>query len=426
MSNDLIISSAGLPDYIRELGGYVDEGLAAGVAARAPKLGITIDKAFTITEEGATRILETVMTDAHGNKVVMNAPTVTGVIVAASDTLTKAWYEKTYEAGSFEAPDCFSNDGKVPAAGVAKPQCSNCASCPRNAFGSHPVTGRGKACADRKMIVVVLQNDPDKLLTFNVPTMSLQSLAKLNGDLKSANIALQSVAVQFSFDLSKSYTVVKIGTVGFINKEAFLKYKALAESDEVRSLLREVDYEPPAATQQVVPDNVIGFGTGTTETAPVQQAPQKTAKELAIEKAKADYEAAMAAAAGDDDEAAGAGATGQQQTNTTDAGQGNAANVQGNAAAQTPAPARRKRRTQAEMEAARAAEAAAAAGTVQTTQPAGGETADILGALGVTQQAQQQSAPDATVVATQPQQTQVVNTGGAPDITDLLSKWKTI
>ena len=128
MSNELIISSAGLPDYIREMGGYVDEGLAAGVAARAPKFGITIDKAFTVTYEGQTIILQ----GADGYPV----RTVNGVIIAASDTLTKAWYEKTYEAGSFEAPDCFSNDGKVPAAGVAKPQCSNCASCPRNAFGS--------------------------------------------------------------------------------------------------------------------------------------------------------------------------------------------------------------------------------------------------------------------------------------------------
>jgi hypothetical protein len=415
MSNDLIITTAGLPDYIRELGGYVDEGLAAGVQARAPKFGITIDKAFTVTYEGQTIILQ----GPDGYPV----RTVTGVIIAASDTLTKAWYEKTYEAGSFEAPDCFSNDGKVPAAGVAKPQCSNCASCPRNAFGSHPVTGRGKACADRKMIVLVLQNEPDKLLTFNVPTMSLQSLAKLNGDLKGANIALQSVAVQFSFDMSKTYSVVKIGTVGFIGKESFLKYKTLAESDEVRSMLREVDYEPPAPTQEVVPNNEIAFGTAGKTEEPKPEVKQPTAEEVALANAKAAYEAALAAAAG------GGNA---QSAGSTGSGAGDAvsqtanvlntvvqANDAGNAAAQTPAPAKRHRRTKAEIEAARLTEA----GANQQQSPAQtGGSSDVLGALGITQVAQQ---ADHTVVATQPQQT-AVNTGGAPaEITDLLAKWKT-
>lgn len=387
MSNDLIISTAGLPDYIRELGGYVDEGLAAGVQARAPKLGITIDKAFTITKDGQTVIIQ--------GEDGYPARTVVGVIIAASDTLTKAWYEKPYEQGSFEAPDCFSNDGKVPAAGVAKPQCTNCASCPKNAFGSHPVTGRGKACADRKMIAMIWQGAPDEVMTFNVPTMSLQSLAKLNSDLKAANIAMQSVAVQLSFDMSKTYSVVKIGTVGFINKDAFLKYKNLADTDEVRSLLRDVDYEPvaEAPAQQVVPQNEVNFG----------------------------------GAGGAQEETNAQQGQNQQQAGTASVDTGQAANVAATPAASAEAPAKRTRRTKAQMEADRAAAAAAAQGGQGQVSSADQAANALAQAAAQTQQTQQ---PDPTVVATQEQQTQQQTTqaadagGGSPNILNLLSKWQ--
>lgn len=362
MSNELIISTAQMPDYIREMGGYVDEGLSAGVLARAPKFGITIDKAFTVTYEGQAAIIQ----GADGYP----ARTVVGVIIAASDTLTKAWYEGTYEAGSFEAPDCFSNDGKVPSPSASKPQHSNCAGCPKNAFGSHPVTGRGKACSDRKMIVMVTQGEPDRLLTFNVPTMSLQALAKLNSDLKQANIALQSVAVQFSFDMNKTYSVVKIGTVGFLNKDAFLKYKAMSESDEVRSLLREVDYEAPAQqASAVVPQNVINFGGAT-----------------------------------------GGGSETAVQTDQGAGSVGAVTNMANTAAAGTAAPVGRKRRTKAEMEAARSAEAAVVAPAVE---------ADVVHAAAVVQNVQAQ--PDPVVTTQAPQTTD----GGQPAIMDLLAKWKT-
>lgn len=394
MSNELIIATDKLPDYIREMGGYVDEGLAAGVQARSPKFGITIDKAFTITEEGQTIILQ----GPDGYPV----RTVVGVIIAASDTLTKAWYEKTYEAGNFDAPDCFSNDGKVPAPGVAKPQHSNCAACPKNAFGSHPVTGRGKACNDRKMIVMVWQGAPDKLLTFNVPTMSLGALAKLNNELKNANIALQSVAVQFSFDMSKTYSVVKIGTVGFVDKDSFLKYKSLSESDEVRSLLREVDYDPPEPApkpEEVVPQNTINFGGA-------GQGQQNEAQQ-------------------------------SQQTQAQGSATGQGANLAGDPAPGTQAPPKRARRTKAQMEADAAAEAARKAAAQQPVEQGGINLAQMSN-TGSTQQAQptmqeaqrqQPVDPDPSVVATQQtqnvaQQTSGANTGGGVDVMGLLSKWQ--
>lgn len=417
MSTDLITYSSAVPDFLQEAGGYRDEGLGAGIAPKAPKLSVTTSKQWSITENGQT--------------IILPAPTINGVIVASAQTLTKAWYEKVYTPGSNVAPDCFSNDGKTPAPGVAKPQCSNCATCPKNAFGSHPVTGRGKACGDRKMVVVALETMPDKLATFNIPTMSLGSLREIDGKLKSANIPLQSVMMQFSFDPGVVYPVAKIGAIGYIDKVNFERFRDLAESDEVSALLREVDYDPAAETasqQPVVPNNQIAFGTGGQQQIQQQaeQTPTITPAEQAVLDAKKAYEAAMAAAAGGTN--AGnvqqASTTGtavlQQAQNTNDVLSGAGASGQTTTAGQTPASTGRKRRTRAEMEAARAQAAQ------QQQQPAQQETlqvnqqADMLtqGVASALQQTQAQQVEQPVV-----QQTQ--STGGQPDVLALLSKWQT-
>lgn len=397
MSNDLITYSTALPDFLKEAGGYRDEGMTAGIAPKAPKLSVTTSKQWTITDEGNTRILQTEITDASGRKAVVPAPYVRGVIIASSSTLTKAWYEKAYVPGTNAAPDCFSNDGKVPAAGVANQQCANCAQCPKNAFGSHPVTGRGKACGDRKLIVVALDSMPDKFATFNLPTMSLASLRTIDGQLKSSNIPLQSVMMEFSFDPAVIYPVVKVGAVGFIGKEHFEKFRAAADTDEVSQLLREVDYEAPAetATAPVVPNNQIAFGSGTATTAAVVEPkePELTPKQ----KAAAELKAQLAALeAEEDDEIPQT----QQASDILSA-------VAADTTPTTAAPAKRTRRSRAEMEAARAQEAA------QQPQSGNALQSGVAQTLAPEEEAKvQQEAPVTQAAST-----------GAPNVLDLLSKW---
>ncbi len=337
--NLIPVQGGGLPDFLKELGGYQDEGLGAGIAPKAPKLAVTIDKHFTITKEGQTVMLQDVLKNAQGQDVAVPAQMVRCIIVAAAANLTKAWYETGYEAGKTDAPDCFSNDGKVPAPGVAKPQCSNCAACPKNAFGSNPVTGRGKACSDRKIIVVVWEGDPDTLMTFNVPTMSLNSLQKLDSELRNANIPMQSVLVGLTFDQSVQYPVVKIQALGFVDKETTLKWKEASGTNEVSMLLREADYEQPqqAPGGSPVPNNQIAFGQTT------------------------------GGQGNDANSQANAGAQTTVQDASVQNGVGQTtAPAEGGAAAQAAvATHKRTRRTKAEMEAARAA--AAAGGTQQTT-----------------------------------------------------------
>lgn len=417
MSNQMITYTDSLPDFLKEAGGYRDEGMAAGITPKAPKLSMTTGKQWTITDEaGQTIMLQTEVTDGQGRKQTVPASAVRGVIIASSGTLTKAWYEKAFVPGTNAAPDCFSNDGKVPAAGVAKPQCSNCAQCPKNAFGSHPVTGRGKACGDRKVVIVALDNMPDKFATFNVPTMSLQSLAKIDSQLRSSNIPLQSVMMEFSFDHAVTYPVVKIGAIGFIGKEHFEKFRAAADTEEVSLLLREVDYDTPATTAEtpVVPNNQIAFGTGgqTVVQKDEPKEPELTPKQKAAAELKAQLAALEAEEDEDDDDQTASQNTGQnQQTQGTGILGGVQTNAGATSNAGVEAAPKRTRRSKAEMEAARAAEAA------QQQQP--------LTGAGIVENAVAQTL-EQEVVATQEREAAPAATAetGQKNVLDLLAKWQ--
>lgn len=307
----LIASTGQLPDYLRngELK-YEDSGIGAGIAPRAPKLSVTTAKQWAITKDGQTMILP--------------QPTVRGVLVASAENITKAWYAKAYTPGSTEAPDCYSNDGRIPAPGCKAPQSSNCAQCPKNAFGSHPVTGRGKACGDRKLVVLVWEGLPNELMTFNVPTMSMQSLRKIDTELRNHNIPIQSVMVEMSFDPAVQYPVVKIAAVGFIDKDTALSLLERSRTQEVADLLREVDYDDqpdqPQGAASPVPQQTFQLGQQGTaaqqfppaeNTSAAHQAPpvnttlQQPEKPKRTRRTKAEMEAARAAEAAGQAQGAG-------------------------------------------------------------------------------------------------------------------------
>ena len=266
MSQDLIQVSAQLPAYLQQQKLiYKDSGLGAGIAARAPKLGISTDKRFTLNKDGST----TFLTDK-----------VRVVLVASASTITKAWYAKGYTPGSTDAPDCFSLDAKVPAPGCAQPQSTNCATCKKNAFGSHPVTGRGKACGDRKMVVLVWEGEPTTLMTMNFPTMSMNALKSLDTKMRESNIPLQAVLVEMSFDPMFTYPVLKLNPVGFVDEATATRLLEASDSQEVAELLRETEHtveevEKPKAEEPVVPQTVVQFGAAAAEPVGVEAPKQR-------------------------------------------------------------------------------------------------------------------------------------------------------
>jgi len=388
--------SANLPAFLQQAQ-FTPSNLGAGIKPSAPRLGITITRQFTVTRGGGTQILPN--------------PTVNVVLLGAAPTLNKAWFAKAYVPGSDAQPDCFSDDGKAPAAGAEHKQSANCSTCPKNAFGSHPITGRGKACGDRKRVALVLADEPGTAMTLNMPTMSLTALRNLDAQLEQARIPLQGVVLQLAFDQSVQYSKLIINPVGFVDEKNYASLAALAATSEVQDLLRR------SAAEDGIPEGEAGVpsaaygapvGMGTPTPAAAAPAPDLAAQQAAVmaaqvqqatEEAKAVQDAwtaqqaasvaAAQKAAWDAQQAVQvthSAATPQEQAASVAAAQKAAWDaqqaVQVTHSAATPQeqpatePAKRKRRTKAEMEAARAAEAASvgqAQQAVQAAQPTANE-----------------------------------------------------
>lgn len=318
---DIIPVVQGLPAYLQQVQAQ-PTNLGAGISASAPRLGITITREFTLTKNGQTQILP--------NRSVR------AVILAAAPTLNKAWFSKPFAPGQDVVPDCYSDDGQVPAQGATNKQHSNCSMCPKNAFGSNPVTGRGKACSDRKRVVLALEDDPNTAVVANWPTMSLAGLKNLDMQLQAGRIPLQAVMLEFSFDTTVQYSKILINPVGFVPEEVFRALEHLANLPATVELLRSEVYEDePPTPAPMQPPAYLAQPTYGAPVAPAQQAVQPAPAQSAPQPVQT--------------------APAQQDPSPVQP-----------APAQTEAPpveaSRRRRRTKAEMEAARAAEALGRAG----------------------------------------------------------------
>lgn len=83
-------------------------------------------------------------------------------VVVLGMVWTKEHYEKEYEEGSTDTPDCYAfgtkERGLVPFAGVPAKQSDTCDGCPHNQFGTAE-KGRGKRCQDKPRLLVLIASD---------------------------------------------------------------------------------------------------------------------------------------------------------------------------------------------------------------------------------------------------------------------------
>lgn len=137
------------------------------------------------------------------------------VILDVADHVSKYWYEGTYQEGDLAPPDCFSSNGLTPDPASPKRQCTTCAGCPQNAWGSKKstdpgVTSKGKACADHKKLAVVpvadiLNKAYGGPMLLQVPPSSLKMLPAYEQQLGAHSLRFFEVWTRFSFDPTKAY-----------------------------------------------------------------------------------------------------------------------------------------------------------------------------------------------------------------------------
>lgn len=230
------------------------------------------------------------------------------VIVRANDAVTKTFYAKQWKPGQEpEAPDCSSDDGITPRADSRNKQCSTCAACPKNEWGSYinPQTGaKGKACSDSKRIAVCPPGAlaDGKLYQLQIPAASLREFGAFIGKLNAIQPAVpyNAVLTRISFDTDMTFPKLKFEPVGWLTAEQYAQVTDRFDEQETRDHAGLPGAAVPAG------------GLKPQEPAPQAQPQQQAAAEEEVEefddapapqaKPQAQQQAAQQQAASDDNE----------------------------------------------------------------------------------------------------------------------------
>lgn len=202
-------------------------------------------------------------------------PSVDVVMVKASPVISKIFYAEGYSEGDKEAPDCWSVNGEAPDAAAPAKQCTTCAACPQNVWGSKmmPSGKPGKACQDSKRIAVVPADDMHNTtfggpMLLRIPAASLQDMSAYSSMLQQHGYPYFGMRTRLSFDFNVAYPKITFTPIRAVTEaEAEIVMRHM-ESPEVKRMLSEgvdqVRHEAP---------NPALAAPGAQATAPGVQAP---------------------------------------------------------------------------------------------------------------------------------------------------------
>ncbi len=231
----IIPFSDNLPDYLFQVPSDLTD-LTAGIGGGFPVLSIK-GKVFTVVRDGKRSIV----TRPDDDEAPANYVDV--VFIKTNPAMSKVFYLKGYEEGNAQRPDCSSNDGIRPDAGVPSPQSKNCATCPHNAFGSN-ATGRGKACQDTRRIAIASLTALDDPLLLRVPPGSFKNLVKYARFLLQRNIKSQTaVLTRIKFDPAEATPCLVFEPRGLLAEETLALVQEVAKTDLVQQIVGLIPLE---------------------------------------------------------------------------------------------------------------------------------------------------------------------------------------
>lgn len=287
MSNDLInvgnaAISPAMQKYLAERGGLTQSELGAGVTAGFAVVGYR-GKVWNIKHRGEETIQ--VRSDDGTPKAAMDF-----VIVKAAANISKIFYIDGWVEGSSAPPDCWSVDGVRPDPASPKKQCTNCAGCPMNQWGSAitPAGKKAKRCTDSKRLAVVPVDDIENAryggpMLLRVPAASLADMANYDGNLMSKGFPYFAVHTSITFDMNESYPKFVFIARRALNDEEAVKVLAMRDGDQVARILS-------APVEEVTAD------VASPSAEPANQSLSQRAAAVDPAKAEADRQAAVKAA----------------------------------------------------------------------------------------------------------------------------------
>lgn len=212
---------------------------------------------------------------------------------------SKTFYADGWTEGSEEKPDCFSNDGTRPDVSAQDPQCTTCALCPHNAWGSgvneKGEATKGKACSDVLRLAVASPANLEEVFMFRVPPASLKNFAEVSKLLSSKRVPVNAAVIRIAPDSDKT-GVITFQAIGGLDAATYAKASAMKSNDLVLAITGKSHQNPAPAGQIAAP-------AAKPEVAVDPEEAKKKAKAEAKAKKLAAAKAALAAAEADEEEA---------------------------------------------------------------------------------------------------------------------------
>lgn len=132
-------------------------------------------------------------------------------------TNSNVWYEADWVEGTVTPPDCFSI-GKIidelsPHPSVEKPVNADCATCPKNQYGSR---GRGKECDNTVLLAILPEGftEESEVLTIKVAPKGLKDWGQYVRTLQQQGVDPVQVITSISFVPGMSYPQLKFRALG--------------------------------------------------------------------------------------------------------------------------------------------------------------------------------------------------------------------
>lgn len=240
--SQLVAFNAELPAHIKAAAS-VNTDLTQGVGLGFPVVSIK-GKIFTIVKGGERTII---MKPGEDDEV---ATSLEVVLLRANPNLSKIYYEKGYEDGSTEKPDCFSNDGKKPDSSIVDPVSPTCNGCPKNAWNSGK-EGKGKACSDARRVAIAAAGQLNEPMLLRVPPASLKPLAEYADTCNKRGAPYNSVICKVKFEREEATPKLIFSPIAFLDSARYDAVLELANSELVAQIIGTsgAAAQTPAETQ---------------------------------------------------------------------------------------------------------------------------------------------------------------------------------
>jgi hypothetical protein len=306
MANEVMIPSADqLPAHLQALISanpnlmQITADATQGISGGAPPTITAVQGMFKAKVDGVEEVIQINVP----NMGLMNAPKIAAVILRAKGPLDRTFYVGAYNAGQeSQGPDCSSEDGIKPKADSPNPQCTSCAGCPQNIWGSTKMQdgtpGKGKACGEKKRLVIYANKG---IYRFNVPPASLGDFSAYAKQLAAHGRALPMVITAISFD-PVAPTKLVFAYQGDLNADMAAKILPMATGAEALAILEEFGGNAPKQTAAPVAQQTAAAGPSEAEKA--ETAKREAAFLAAAEKKTAAAKKAAEKKAADDKKAA--------------------------------------------------------------------------------------------------------------------------